>query len=86
MALKNSKSGLVSIANIINWKIFLTSFLIGLIFIWAKDDKQKIVIYPTPSNIQKVEYKDKAENCYEYSMDEVLCPAKKSDIKTVPLV
>ena len=49
------------------------------------NDKKKIFVYPTPSNRNKVEYKDKAENCYEYSMSEVKCPFDKSKINNVPL-
>jgi hypothetical protein len=74
-----------NILNIINWKVFFISFLVGLIFIYLKDDKKKIYVYPTPSNVNKVEYKDKADNCYEYSMDQVKCPSSKSEIHNVPL-
>ena len=38
--------------------------------------KQKLM-YISPSNIRKVEYKDKAENCFEYIMEEVQCPSNK---------
>lgn len=70
---------------IINIKVFLLSLLVGLVFMYLNDDKKKINVFPTPSNIHKVEYKDKAENCFEYMMEEVKCPTKKSDINTVPI-
>ena len=60
-----------NIFNIINLKFFLISLLIGLLFMYLDNGKRKINVYPTPSNINKIEYKDKAENCYEYELEEV---------------
>ena len=74
-----------NLLKIINIKIFLLSFLFGLIFIYFNDDKTKINVYPTPSNIHKVEYKDKADNCFEYMMEEIKCPTK-SEINNVPVL
>lgn len=73
------------IFKIINIRLFLASFLFGLIFIYFNDDKKKILVYPTPANSGKDEYKDKADNCFEYSMEEVKCPSNKSDINNVPI-
>jgi hypothetical protein len=70
---------------IINLRVFLLSLFLGLIFIYLNDDRKKINVYPTPSNINKVEYKDRAQNCYEYSMEEVKCPSKSSQINHVPV-
>ena len=75
-----------NIAKIINLKVFFISLLVGLIFIYLNDDRTKIKVYPTPSNVHKVEYKDKAENCFEYQMEEITCPPKQSDIHNVPIV
>lgn len=74
-----------NIFKIIKLRLFLLSFLFGLIFIYFNDDKRKILVYPTPSNNDRVEYKDKAGNCFDYSMEEVKCPSKKSDINNVPI-
>lgn len=70
---------------IINWKIFFISFFAGLIFIYLNDDKKQIFVYPSPSNINKVEYKDKANNCYVYNMEEVKCPNNNKSIKHIPM-
>ena len=61
---------------IINIKVFFISLLVGLIFTYINNDKKKIYVYPTPSNINNIQYKDKANNCYEYSMEKVACPSK----------
>tara|TARA_B100000768_G_scaffold176278_1_gene188787 strand:- start:542 stop:703 length:162 start_codon:yes stop_codon:yes gene_type:complete len=48
------------------------------------DSKKNISVFPTPSNIGSVEYKDKAGNCFEYTMEKVKCP-DKSKIKNIPI-
>lgn len=76
---------ITGIFKIINLRVFLLSLFLGLIFIYLNDDRKKINVYPTPSNINKVEYKDRAQNCYEYSMEEVKCPSKSNQINHVPV-
>jgi transposase len=49
------------------------------------NEKKKISVYPTPSNIESLQYKDKADNCYEYSMEKVKCPSNKSKINHIPV-
>ena len=70
---------------ILNLKVFLISLLIGLIFIYFNDDRKKISVYPTPSNINSVQFKDKADNCFEYTMEKVNCPSSKSKINNIPV-
>ena len=74
-----------NLIKIINWKIFFISFFVGLIFIYLNDDKKQIFVYPSPSNINKVEYKDKANNCYVYNMEEIKCPSNSKSIKHIPM-
>ena len=74
----------LDIFKIINIKFFLASLFIGLIFMYFDNGKKKITVYPTLSNLNKIEYKDKADNCYEYELEETKCPSKKSDINHIP--
>jgi len=69
----------------INISVFLLTFLIGLIYIYCFDYNRKVVVYPTPHNIDKIEYKDEAGNCYGYKTKEVKCPSDKSKIENLPL-
>lgn len=70
----------------VNFPIFLISLALGLLFVYLKEPEKKIVyVYPTRENIDKVEYRDKANNCFNYVMDEVQCPADRGKIKTIPL-
>jgi|TARA_B110000444_G_scaffold28363_2_gene23361 hypothetical protein len=74
-----------NLLKLINIKVFLISLFIGLIYMYFDNDKKKISVYPTPSNINSVEFKDKADNCFEYSMEKVKCPSNKSEINNIPI-
>ena len=69
----------------IDKKIFLLSFILGLIFIYyTPADESLIYVYPTPDNVKKIEYKDKINMCYEYIEELISCPRDKSEIKKIP--
>ena len=44
-----------------------------------------IYVYPTPDKVGHVEYKDKADNCFQFEALETSCPANKSKIRTIPV-
>lgn len=70
----------------ISIKIFITSLAIGLLYVYLfNPDPTIIYVYPTPENVGQVEYKDKANNCFQFEANEVSCPKDKSKIKTIPV-
>ena len=70
----------------ISIKIFITSLAIGLLYVYLfNPDPTIIYVYPTPDNVGQVEYKDKANNCFQFEANEVSCPKDKSRIKTIPV-
>lgn len=69
----------------INVTVFLITFLLGLLYIYYFDYNRKVIVYPTRHNIDKIEYKDEAENCFGYKVQEVKCPSDKSKIENLPL-
>jgi len=70
----------------ISIKIFITSLAIGLLYVYLfNPDPTVIYVYPTPENVGQVEYKDKANNCFQFEANEVSCPKDKSKIKTIPV-
>ena len=69
----------------INITVFLITFLMGLIYIYYFDYNRRVIVYPTRYNIDKIEYKDEAENCFGYTVKEVKCPSDKSKIEMLPL-
>ena len=70
----------------IKWPAFLISLAIGLLFVYlSQSPLTTIYVYPTPDNIRQVEYKDKANNCFQFDATQVKCPQDKSKIKTIPI-
>jgi len=48
--------------------------MIGAVFIYLSPMEYKtIVVYPTPSNLEKIQYKDNADNCFQFSARLVDC-------------
>jgi hypothetical protein len=64
----------------------MISFAIGLFFVYIYGPEMKtIYIYPSPENIDKVIFKDKADNCFRYEANEVECPKNESILSKIPL-
>lgn len=69
----------------ISLKVFIISFLIGLFFVYMiGSENKKIIVYPTPQNIAKIQYKDVAENCFSFVSKEVPCP-ENGLFSTIPI-
>ena len=48
-----------NLLKLINIKVFLISLLVGLVFMYFDNEKKKISVYPTPSNIDYLQFKIK---------------------------
>ncbi len=65
---------------------FVISFIVGLIFIYIFGPQTKtIYVYPSPENVNKVLFKDNANNCFYFDELEVKCPADLSTVSTIPI-
>lgn len=72
--------------NYISLPVFLISFAIGLFFIYILGPEMKtIYIYPSPENVNKILFKDKAENCFSFEEEVVDCPKDKTSIFSIPI-
>lgn len=72
--------------NYISIPIFLVSFAVGLFFIYILGPEMKtIYIYPSPENVNKVLFKDKAENCFIFKDEPADCPSDISQIFSIPI-
>jgi hypothetical protein len=62
---------------------FILSFLLGAVFLYLSPIEYKtIVVYPTPTNLEKIQYKDKADNCFQFSARLVDCG---NNAKKIPI-
>lgn len=69
----------------INVPVFLISLAIGLFFVYMTiPDMRNIYVYPTPENVDILQYKDKASQCFHYKEKEVSCPADDKDLSVIP--
>ena len=70
----------------INFPVFLLSLAVGIFFVYLFQSELNVVyVYPTPDNVDKVEYKDKADNCFQFESQEVRCPSDRTKIKSIPV-
>jgi hypothetical protein len=74
------------ISNYISLPVFLVSFAFGLFFVYVLGPEFKtIYIYPNPQNYMKTQFKDKANQCFEFKPVETSCPINPFSIKKVPV-
>ena len=74
------------ITDYISLPIFLISFAIGLFFIYVLGPESKtIYIYPSPQNYMNTQYKDKADQCFQFKPVVTQCPINPFSVKTVPI-
>lgn len=70
----------------INILAFILSFAIGVFFVYTTmPDQQTIMVYPTPDNIDHIQYKDKADNCFSFKQTKEKCPSDLSSIFKTPI-
>jgi hypothetical protein len=66
----------------IRWPVFFISLAVGLFFVYMVQPKFKeVLVFPTPENIDKIQYMDHSETCYEFQEKEVACPAEQKNIE-----
>jgi hypothetical protein len=70
----------------INFPVFIMSLAFGIFAVYiTAPDTRKIIVYPTHENINSIQYRDKANNCFSVEEQEVKCPSDKSKISTIPV-
>jgi hypothetical protein len=74
------------IFNYISLPIFLVSFAVGLFFVYILGpEMKKVYIYPSPESVNKVLFKDKANNCFYFEEEFVECPKDENLISKIPI-
>ena len=70
----------------INVPLFLISLAIGVFFVYVTAPPLKVIyVYPTPDNINQVQYKDFTDTCFSFDSNKVQCPKDKKDITDIPV-
>lgn len=71
----------------ISFPVFIISFIIGLIiiYIFNFNSKKTIHVYPSPENVNKIIFKDNADNCFYFDETEVRCPNNMKELSTIPI-
>ena len=73
------------ISKYIDVPIFLVSLVVGLLIMYyTMPDLRKIYVYPTPENVDILQYRDKVSNCFHFKQKEVSCPKDESKISKIP--
>tara|TARA_Y100000389_G_C17466566_1_gene526200 strand:+ start:3394 stop:3639 length:246 start_codon:yes stop_codon:yes gene_type:complete len=70
----------------IDLRLFLISLAFGVLLVYLYQPTPTIIyVYPTPDNVNKLLFKDKADNCFKFRANEVKCPEDMSQITTIPI-
>ena len=70
----------------IKLKFFLFSLAFGLFAVYiTMPDMRKIYVYPTPENIDILQYRDSTDSCFKFKQEEVDCPTDESEISSIPV-
>lgn len=75
----------MKLGNFINIPVFIISFGIGIfaVYVSSNSDKRKIMVYPTPDNIEQIQYKDDSDTCFQFKQTQVNCPKDPQDISKI---
>ena len=49
---------------------------------YTKNEKKIVFVYPTPANIDKIQYRDFANNCYDFESKQHKC---NNNAKEIPI-
>jgi hypothetical protein len=65
----------------IHLPVFIISLAIGFLFVYLNNPhKKQIYVYPTPDNVDRIQYVDNVNNCYNFNSTEITCPKDKNKI------
>jgi len=75
----------MSLLKFINVPVFLISLAIGLFVVYIfVPNTRKIYVYPTPENIDSIQYKDATGACFTPVQTKTSCPKDANLISKIP--
>jgi hypothetical protein len=70
----------------INIPVFLISLILGMAAVYyTVPDNRVVYLYPTPENVDMLQYKDKTDTCFAFEQKEVKCPKNPQEIAKIPV-
>lgn len=70
----------------INVPIFIAALIFGLFAVYmTTPTDRKIYVYPTPENVDIIQYKDATGTCFNFKQKDVKCPVGDIGVSTVPV-
>jgi hypothetical protein len=77
---------MISLSKYINVPVFIAALVIGIIVMYVTmPDTRKIFVYPSPENIDLLQYRDKSNGCFAMKQTQVACPKNEQDIAKIPV-
>jgi hypothetical protein len=77
---------LSNFCDMIDFKLFLFSFCIGILFVYTLGaDRKTVYMYPSPNTYKDIVIQDDAGNCYKYEQKKVPCEKNKDKITNFPV-
>ena len=69
----------------INFPVFFISLAIGIFFVYIfENENRTIFVYPTPDNVESIQYKDATGTCFSVKQTKVQCPKDGATISKLP--
>lgn len=70
----------------VNVPIFIISLAVGIFMVYITTPPNRtIYVYPTPENVDILQYRDKTDNCFQVKENEVPCPKNEKELSKVPV-
>ena len=77
---------MISLSKYINVPVFILAVIIGIVVMYVTmPDTRKIFVYPSPENIDILQYRDKTGSCFTMKQTEITCPKNEKDIAKIPV-
>ena len=75
-----------SIFKFFNIKFLILGIIFGMLALYYSDNDKRVVhVYLTPENINIIQYKDGADNCFTFENIMVDCPNNPDEIHSIPV-
>ena len=76
----------MKITKFIKFRYFIISLAIGLFINYITSNAPNIIyVYPTPENVNDIQYKDDGGTCHSFISKQVKCPTDSTKIRSYPV-